>query len=562
MPDDRRLRVVLCWHMHQPEYREPLTGQYLAPWSYLHALKDYTDMAAHIENESAAAAVVNFSPVLLDQIEDYRAQLDGFFSGAGGLRDPLLAALAQPALPVAEDARRSLLQSCLQLQRRRMVDRFPPFHRLAEMADWVLAHPEVSHYVDARMPGDLIVWYHLAWLGETVRRSDPRAARLLRKEQGYSADDRRELLELIRELLAGVSQRYRALAEQGRIELSMNPYAHPILPLLLDFAAAREARPDLPLPAADGYPGGEERVRWHLTRGRVVHARHYGAGPVGCWPSEGALSTASLALLDEAGFRWTASGQRVLLNSLDLNSAPSETAHRVYRLGERRIAVFFRDDELSDLIGFQYKDWHADDAVADLVTRLAAIADEPGARPGRVVTIALDGENAWEHYPDNGYHFLTALYRVLSQDPRFELTTFRRCLDDPAVPVMTLPRLTAGSWVYGDLSTWIGHPDKNRAWDMLVEVRKLCAAALASGRLDATECARLEHQLAVCEGSDWFWWPGEYNPEASVSQFEHLFRVQLAGLYHMLGEAPPEYLATPFSHGGVEAHGGVMRPGR
>jgi len=562
MQDDRRLRVVLCWHMHQPEYRDPLGGKYLAPWSYLHALKDYTDMAAHLENEPGAAAVVNFSPILLDQLADYRAQLDGFFSGVSGLRDPLLDALAQPALPVTEDAQRSLLHACLGLQRQRMVDRFTAFRRLAEMADWVLAHPDLSHYVDPRLTGDLLVWYHLAWLGETVRRADARVTRLMGKERSYSADDRRELLGLIRELIADLPRRYQALAAEGRVELSMNSYAHPIMPLLLDFNSAREARPDLPLPASGAYPGGEERVQWHLERGRAVYAQCFGRLPEGCWPAEGALSAATLGLLDRAGFRWTASGLGVLLHSLGIDAAPSETAHRVYRTGNARVALFFRDDELSDLIGFQYKDWHADDAVADLVNRLVAIASEPQAGAGRVVTIALDGENAWEHYPENGYHFLTALYRVLSRDPRFNLTTFKRCVDDPAVPVVPLPRLVAGSWVFGDLTTWMGHPDKNRAWDMLVEARRHYLDALASSRFEEKERVRLERQLAVCEGSDWFWWPGEYNPEASVSQFEHLFRIQLAGLYHMLGQPPPDYLGMPFSHGGTETHGGVMRPGR
>ena len=561
MPGDGRLRVVLFWHMHQPEYRDPLTGAYLAPWAYLHALKDYTDMAAHLENEPAASAVVNFSPVLLDQLEDYRRQLDEFFSGGGGLRDPLLAALAQPALPVEAEASRSLMQACLRLQRSRMAERFESFRRLVEMADWVLVHPDVFHYVDPRLLGDLLVWYHLAWLGETVRRTDPCAVRLLHKGQGYTADDRRELLRLIRDLLAGLLGRYRALAAQSRVELSMNPYAHPILPLLLDFRAGQEARHDLALPAAPGYPRGEARARWHLDQGRVLHERCFGTPPAGCWPSEGALSSATLALLGDTGFRWAASGQGVLRNSLG-QGAGSDTLHRPYRLGEGRTAVFFRDDELSDLIGFQYKDWHADDAVADLVSRLTAIAGEPEAGDGRVVCIALDGENAWEHYPENGYHFLTALYRTLAADPRFELTTFGRCLDDAGVPVRMLPRIVAGSWVHGDLATWIGHPDKNRAWDMLVEAAVLCAAALDSGRLDVSERNRLERQLAVCEGSDWFWWPGEYNPEAAVSHFEHLYRLQLAGLYHLLGEAPPDYLATPFSHGSLQATGGVMRPGR
>jgi alpha-amylase/alpha-mannosidase (GH57 family) len=297
-----------------------------------------------------------------------------------------------------------------------------------------------------------------------------------------------------------------------------------------------------------------------VEQGKNVHRRDFGAVPAGCWPSEGAVSTAAVQLLDGAGFRWTASSQRVLLNSLGLDSAGSEVVHRAYALPDRRIAMFFRDDELSDLIGFQYKDWHADDAVANLMARLMAIADEPGAGAGRVVTIALDGENAWEHYPENGYHFLGALYRTLAHHPQLRLTTFSACLDDPDIQVRPLQRLVAGSWVYGDLTTWIGHRDKNRAWDMLVAVCKRVAAVLAAGHLNPSDKAKLERQLAVCEGSDWFWWPGDYNPEAAVAHFDHLYRMQLAGLYHLLGESPPDYLALPFSHGNAQATGGVMRP--
>jgi crotonobetainyl-CoA:carnitine CoA-transferase CaiB-like acyl-CoA transferase len=47
---DSRLPVVLLWHMHQPPYRDALSGRYVLPWTWLHAIKDYTDMAAHLEN--------------------------------------------------------------------------------------------------------------------------------------------------------------------------------------------------------------------------------------------------------------------------------------------------------------------------------------------------------------------------------------------------------------------------------------------------------------------------------------------------------------------------------
>lgn len=560
MSDDQRLRVVLCWHMHQPEYRDPVSGQFLAPWTYLHAIKDYSDMAAHLENQAAAAAVVNFSPVLLDQIEDYSAHLRDYFSGGTALRDPLLAALAEPALANAPETGTELLRLCQPLQGRRMLEQFAPLRELAELSTWILAHPEAGSYLTSQFTSDLLVWCHLAWMGESVRRSDARIQRLMQKAKGYTAEDSRELLQVIRELLDGILPRYRKLAGSGRVEISLNPYSHPILPLLLDFGAAREAHADLSLPEAGSYPGGVARARWQIERARKAHAGNFGADAAGCWPSEGALSTPALALLDQSGFTWAASGQGVLMHSLGVAQAPSEIRHRPYRLAGQRVAVFFRDDELSDLIGFAYKNWKADDAVADLKNRLTVIAADAQAGPGRVVSIVLDGENAWEHYPENAWQFLDKLYAALSQDSRLQLTTFSRCVADAAVPVRPLAKLVAGSWVRGDLTTWIGAPDKNRAWDMLVEARRHCEAALGSGRLDAEQRARLERQLAVCEGSDWFWWPGDENLPQFVAQFDRLYRAQLTGLYKLMGEIPPEYLARPFTRARAEASGGVMRP--
>ena len=74
MSDNARLKVVLLWHMHQPQYQDRVSGRYHLPWTYLHAIKDYTDMAAHLERHPKVHAVVNFVPVLLDQLEAYSNQ--------------------------------------------------------------------------------------------------------------------------------------------------------------------------------------------------------------------------------------------------------------------------------------------------------------------------------------------------------------------------------------------------------------------------------------------------------------------------------------------------------
>ncbi len=552
------LRVVLCWHMHQPSYRDPLTGQSREPWTYLHAIKDYVDMAAHLEAHPRVQAVVNFSATLLDQLQVYSDELERLERGEGVARDSLLAALYGVGLPDDRADRAALVRCCLRAHPERMIDRFPAFRLLADAAHWALEHPHALDYFKDEYLADLVVWYHLAWLGETVRRNDPVAQRLVARERHYTLRDRADLIGLIRRLVSSLIPRYRALADRGQVELSVTPYSHPILPLLLGFDCAREAWPQCPLPVSDGYPGGQARVRWQLARARERFALHFGVEPQGCWPSEGGVSTDLLPLIEEAGFDWIATGQSVLRNSLHEGSVDSDALHRPYRVAHSPPACFFRDDELSDLLGFVYKDWHADDAVGDLIQRLESIADADGQ--DRVVPIILDGENAWEHYPENAYYFFDALYSRLAEHPRLQTTTFSRALAQTPEAVGRVPRLVAGSWVYGTFSTWIGDAEKNRAWDLLVAAKKAHDARIDDLAPEQVEDAAWH--LAACESSDWFWWLGHNNPETVVASFERLFRLQLTALYRSLGLDPPEELAHVFAHGQVDAVAETMRPSR
>ncbi|BAU48669.1 glycoside hydrolase [Sulfurifustis variabilis] len=562
MADGERLKVILAWHMHQPQYRDLISGEYQLPWVYLHVLKDYVDMAAHLEAHPNARAVVNFAPILLEQIADYAAQVSGFLENSRAIRDDVLCALTQVALPVDPEARLPLIKACLRANETRMIARFPAYQHLAEMARWLIEHPSSSVYLSEQFLVDLVVWHHLAWLGETVRRSDARVRRLIEKAGGYTLHDRRELLTVIGELLAGVIGRYRRLAERGQVELSTTPYAHPILPLLVDLKSAHDAQPDAPLPLLERYPDGVERARWHVRRGIDTFAQHFGFAPTGCWPAEGGVSDAALDLLAESGFRWAATGEGVLRHTLarageNIHGAKDGWLYRRHATA-KGVSAFFRDDGLSDLIGFTYATWHADDAVANLVHHLESIAEHAKDHPERVVSIILDGENAWEHYPENGYYFLNGLYARLAEHPRIRLTTFQDCL---GLEPRTLPPLVAGSWVYGTFSTWIGDRDKNRGWDMLTDAARAFQAARS--RLKPETLARAEVQLAVCEGSDWFWWFGDYNPAATVSDFERLYRDHLANLYQLIGVEPPDYLSAVFTRGsGMPVHGGTMRPGQ
>ncbi len=560
-----RLNVVLCWHMHQPQYCDQITGIYELPWTYLHATKDYIDMAAHLEAVPEARAVVNFAPILLEQLSDYAGQVRGFLAENKPLRDPLLAALANPVLPCGKEQRMALVSACLRVNELRSIKRFASYQSLAEMAGWFRDHPTGMLYVGDQFVTDLLVWYHLAWMGETVRRNNDLIQQLMEKGHGFTLQDRRQLVKLIGELLSSVIDRYRMLAERGQIELAMSPYAHPIVPLLLDLDSARDAMPDVQMPHLERYPGGEDRVHWHIHEGINTFEQFFGQRPTGCWPSEGAVSEATLAILEQHGFSWAASGESVYHHSLSASENQAFAGvshHQAFRVNAGNLACFFRDDGLSDLIGFTYSDWHADDAVANLVEHLENIAASTREQENPIVSIILDGENAWEHFPENGYYFLNTLYKRLSSHPELKMTTYSEYLES-SPEVKSLNRLVAGSWVYGTFSTWIGDGGKNRGWDMLGDAKQAFDEVEAADNLGGEQLLAARHQLSICEGSDWFWWFGDYNPSDTVSDFERLFRMHLSNLYNLLGREPPEYLSHTFTHGGGEpAGGGVMRRGQ
>jgi alpha-amylase/alpha-mannosidase (GH57 family) len=556
--------VVLLWHMHQPQYRDPLSGEYILPWVYLHAIKDYVDMAAHLEANPAARAVINFTPVLLEQLDDLADRVAAHLRDGRRLPDPVLAMLAEEPLPADAELRLQLLQACLRANRQHLVERYPRYAELVELAG-PLATTDRVNFASDQYLRDLAMWFHIAWLGETVKRSDPRVAALTERGHNFTAQHRRIMLELISGLLSGVLPRYRMLQKQGRAELATSPYAHPLMPLLVDFHSARDAMPGVPLPRADNYPGGTERALWHMRVGTQVFEETFGVRPAGCWPSEGAISSKTLEIIEDCGYRWTASGGNVLRGCLAAqpdgarnDAAPAELG-RAWRVPDQRLQIFFRNDELSDLIGFTYSSWHGDDAVGHLVSELERIARQDSGQPGRLTLIALDGENAWEHYPFNGFYFLNGLYAALADHAELELMTLATFLDRGHEPA-PLPKVTAGSWVYGTLSTWIGERDKNAAWDLLVEAKRAADLVLSQPDLAASARARIEQHLALCESSDWFWWLGEYNPAESVREFDELFRHRLSRLYDALGQPVPAILEQPLSVGrGQPATGGVMR---
>ena len=501
-------------------------------------------MAAHIEAAPNARAVVNFSPHLMAQIDDYANLIQRLLDSKQATGDHILDALGG-LFPQGHSEQERLVRSCLRSHDVNVRQRFETYDHLCHLAEQAL---EKGNLPDQDDISDLLVWYCLAWMGEFMRSEAPLAGRLMEQAKGFNTGHRLALLELIGTEIAGILPRYRRLAESGKVELSVTPWSHPILPLLIDFDSAREAMPDVELPSRT-YPEGEERCSWHLQQAIEYFEHHFGFRPAGCWPSEGALSERTLQLIQQHGFKWTASGTSVLQNSLG-NNHQENPQHLLWTAptqdrDEQALVCIFRDDELADLIGFSYSQWQAVDAVNDLVYRLEQALERAGVQGNNTptVSIIMDGENAWEYYPENGREFLSMLYERLSSHSRIQLSTFSDLLE--SVPLQPLPGLTAGSWVYGNFSVWIGHPAKNRAWDRLIEARLAVDEAIAADQARLLPVEQVLEQLSVCESSDWFWWLGEEGRARDGPAFDELFRLQLKALYRLIGVPSPDVLDQP-----------------
>ena len=562
-----KLLISLYWHMHQPDYRDLISGEFVLPWTYLHAIKDYSDMAFHLENNVKARASFNFVPILLDQLEDYTAQFK-----SKKIRDPLLALLGKPSLEaLSTDQCEFIVESCFKSHHEKMLLPYAQYQRLLNLYQVANQLDENVNlqYFSAQYKADLLVWYHLAWMGESIKRNNALVQSLFKKGSHFDSKDRLALFALIGEIISQLIPRYKALQQKGQIEISSTPHQHPILPLLLDFKSTLDAMPGATLPLNTHYIGGEVRAVKHIQLAQTSHQQRFGAKPIGMWPAEGAVSKRSLMLMAQQGVQWTASGEGVLTNSLHKSNpvkalvSRHEYLYKPYKItdGKDEIVCFFRDDRLSDRIGFEYAKIHSADAVRDFVQELEHIHATYQKPENPVVSVILDGENAWEYYPYNGYYFLTELYQELANHPNIQMVTQSEILQAIAAPGLTkisepspykvlcsnLPEIAAGSWVYGSFSTWIGNKDKNRGWDLLCEVKKVYDKVLKKGDLNAKEQKHCEDQLAVCEGSDWFWWLGDYNSVTSVNSFDRLYRRNLSNLYVLLKQPIPIELLNPIS---------------
>ena len=543
-----RIHLVVLWHMHQPQYRDPETGQYVLPWTRLHATKDYYGMVKLMEEVPSFHATFNMVPSLCMQLEEY---------SGGQFKEPWFDLVFKDADALTREDKAEILARAFQVNHERLLTRWP---RFLELYDWSRAAGGAQALITfrARDWRDLQVLSQLAWMDEAWFTSDPVISRLANRGKDFTAKDKADLklkqLEIIRMVLPA----YREAAARGQIEISTTPFYHPILPLLCDSDVARVANPGTPLPRrAFRRP---EDAREQLRRAKEYHERVFGAKPVGLWPSEGSVSDQALAIAAEEGFQWFGTDEGVLGRTLNVgffrdSSGIAANADRLYQpwrlqMATTGISGLFRDHHISDLVGFVYSRMDSMAAAADLHGRLRHIGESVKSDKPLTVCIFLDGENAWEYYPGNGREFLREFYKRIAADGDFRAMTASEAIA-AADGISVTNTIFPASWINANFDVWIGAQEDVAAWDLLWDAREAFAKAETALEKDRQGAPTKEglteakESLLAAEGSDWCWWYGPEHSTANDAEFDALYRKHLTGVYLALGLVAPEELAKP-----------------
>ncbi len=537
--------------MHQPWYFMPREKTARLPWVRLHGLKDYLDMPLLAARFGNLRLNFNLVPSLLEQLE---------VCSKTGEPDHEFELALKPADRLNEQEKEFLINRAFVLPLETAIRphrRFFELHQKSQSRNWKNWEP--ADWVD------LQVWTNLAWVDPEFW-SDPLISGLINKSGGFSEKDKKDLAVWQRAHLSKIIPTYKKLVEEGRIELSTTPYFHPILPLLFDSEVAKVSDPNSSF-ATSPFRFAED-ARAQLKLALESHWKRFGKKPDGVWPAEGAVSNETLGLFASSNFSWTATDEEILFASLPQNPASPEEKILALSTGYRfsgpsgSIGMVFRNRFLSDLIGFTFRNWEAEKAVDYFLGelyRIRSMLDSAGQLENGLVTIILDGENAWEFYPKDGHFFLEGLYSKLSDNPHLETVTLKEYFDSaPSLPVLT--GIWPGSWINKNFRIWIGHPEDNRAWSLLRDARQLWEKKKLS--LTPEQSEEAYRHILIAEGSDWFWWYGDENFSAERPVFDLLFRENLRYVYELLDEPPPTELGFPISENSSSGTlpGGYIHP--
>lgn len=543
------LYVNLTWHQHQPLYYKDADGIYTRPWVRAHATKDYLDMAQKVAEYEDVHVTFNLTPSLIRQLNDL----------ATGAKDIYWVLAEKPVSELTDQEKQFILERFFDVNWQNIVSRYPRYQELLDKrggGDEESVQAAMASFTDQDFL-DLQVWFNLAWFDPDFLSEEPLLS-LVEKGENFTQEDKVILFEQVLAKIQNVIPYHAELQESGQIEVTTTPYAHPILPLIYDNQLALVGNPSAEMPEnLFSYPQDAEK---HLELSVEMYQENFGRDVRGLWPGEGAVAQDIVPLVTEAGYTYMQTGEPVLAKSLGIDSFTRDSfglvqqpdeLYRPYYVSDNegnQLAVFFRDGALSDYIGFDYSGMAGEAAAQDLIDHLegiqAALQDSGTAGP-HIVSIILDGENAWEYYENDGKEFFHALYSKFAESEILQTVTPSEYLE--MFPEQrSLDDLFPGAWFSPNYDTWIGEGEEAVAWDYLAKVRE-DLGAYENGEASAANDAIAEafDFMYLAEGSDWFWWYGADQDSGQDSYFDEGYRALLAGVYQSLGLEVPDFVEVP-----------------
>ena len=541
----KELSVAFVWHFHQPNYQTQPNGIRLMPWARLHAIKDYLDMLLIIDKFPKIKLNFSIVPALIDTIQDY-AYNDG--------HDIHSKLTITPVEELTDDDKLYILNYFFDINYEKLVSKNPRYNELY-VKRYSSSEIGINDFSNQEY-SDIMMLFNLLWFDPIWKNKYPELSEFEKKGHNYTLKDRQKLIELNRTIMKQIIPTFKKFQDEGRIEIITSPYNHPILPILLNpndlkTPFLKYQLPDCKIALAID---AKEQIKTAFEKIKET----FGKQPKGFWPSEHCISQKTLDVLANLGAQWVITDESVLSNSLkkefvrdfrgcyeDPYDVCSLYFYRTKR--EKEVSLIFRDSVIPNLISFEYPRHDSILCANDLFDRIKTVHDKLKNAPDdtHMLTIAMDGENTWDSYPQDGAIFLERLYSLINDDKNIKTVLISDYVEKNKTKAKQLKKVTSGSWVNQEFQLWIAEPTKNLAWKYLVQTRNDLKEAENSGRLTKEQIKAAKSEIYITEGSDWFWWYGEPNDSGQDHIFDFMFREHLKNIYTIIEKPVPNYLEMP-----------------
>ncbi len=537
MENQKKLSLAIYWHMHQPVYE--LDGTYLMPWVRLHAVKDYLDMVLFLEKFPSLKLNFDIVPALLDSIIDYQN------NDCHDIHSELSVA---DVYNLTDEEKSFIINNFFMTKFETMVYKNPTYRDLYQKR-FSTDVADINMFT-LQEYSDLMAVFNLVWIDPVHYDRYPRLKDLWDKKNGYTREDRIEILDIQRKIIREIVPTYKKYIQTGRIEITTSPYYHTIIPILVDIkSSAKTGLTSEGLPSSLGMlDDARVQIRSGLDRIEEV----FGVRPKGMWPPELCIGPKTLGMFAREGIKWTISDEGILSNSINFNFVRdfkgnlNDPYHLLkvynYQTKKSEIDIIFRDRSIPNLINFEYAGINAKMAAGDLYEKIKTIQNKLLVSPddSHLLTIASDCENCWENYENDGIEFLENIYNLIENDNTLETVLISDYIETDKHK-KSLKKIYSGSCIDKTFRFWIGDPEKNKAWAYLKKAKDDLEAYISANRKNPN-IPIAKREFLIAQGSDWFWWYGEPNNSGQDFLFDYMFRERLKHVYQLLDIPVPEYL--------------------